>query len=186
MSHIAGCQFQWGTSVACPVVTGALALILSSVGKTRREALRSPAAIKQVLHRGARRMPRGNIFEQGPGLLDLHATAAAIEDFEPHVSVYPASLDLTPAKCGHLWPLCDQPLYASAQPVLLNLTVLNSRHRPRRLHPHDRGGGGGGASFAKPPTWHFESATPAPSSVHVANPSELLGVHVAHERRLRG
>ena len=43
-----GCQHQWGTSVACPVVVGVLTLLLSEQPPSRRRALLSPAAVKQA------------------------------------------------------------------------------------------------------------------------------------------
>ena len=128
-----GCQHQWGTSVSCPVVVGVLAMLLSSVAPgPRRDALRSPAALKQVLARGSARMG-GNAshLEQGVGQLDVGATARAFSTFAPHLSAQPASLDLT--DCPYLWPYCDQPLYATAQPLLLNVTLLNSAARRSRL-----------------------------------------------------
>lgn len=51
-----------------------------------------------------------------------------MKSFSPHTSAIPAILDLRPeAGCPYLSPLCDQPLYAGAQPMLINVTVLNSR-----------------------------------------------------------
>jgi membrane-bound transcription factor site-1 protease len=38
-------------------------------------------------------------------------------------SIVPASLDLT--DCPYMWPYCLQSLYATAQPVIFNATVLN-------------------------------------------------------------
>jgi membrane-bound transcription factor site-1 protease len=102
-----GCQFQWGTSVACPVVVGSLALLLSGVSAEKRRQLRSAAAIKQVLARGARRLDGPSILEQGSGLLDLGQTAAAMDAFTPHASAVPPALDLTRAGCPYLWPWCD-------------------------------------------------------------------------------
>jgi membrane-bound transcription factor site-1 protease len=52
----------------------------------------------------------------------------------PHASAIPARLDLRPdAGCPYLSPLCDQPLYAGAQPLLINVTVLNSRSATARF-----------------------------------------------------
>eukprot|EP00967_Tisochrysis_lutea_P145070 scaffold271879_cov30-Tisochrysis_lutea.AAC.3 len=60
------CQHQWGTSVACPVVVGALALLLSSIPERdgQRERLLNPAALKQVIYAGARRMANYSWLEQ--------------------------------------------------------------------------------------------------------------------------
>ena len=51
-----GCQHQWGTSVACPVVVGVLALLLSELPPARRALLLNPAAIKQVRARARARV----------------------------------------------------------------------------------------------------------------------------------
>ena len=59
-----GCQHQWGTSVACPVVVGVLALLLSELPPARRALLLNPAAIKQVLVEAAEPMPRISHMEQ--------------------------------------------------------------------------------------------------------------------------
>lgn len=58
MSSDGSCAHQWGTSVACPVVVGVLALLLSSVGEARRAQLRNPAAMKQAPATSARQPPR--------------------------------------------------------------------------------------------------------------------------------
>ena len=107
-------------------------MLLSSVAPGPRRDARSPAALKQVLARGSARMG-GNAshLEQGVGQLDVGATARAFSTFAPHLSAQPASLDLT--DCPYLWPYCDQPLYATAQPLLLNVTLLNSAAPRSRL-----------------------------------------------------
>ena len=60
-----GCQHQWGTSVACPVVVGVLALLLSELAPSRRAELLNPAAIKQVLVEAAVPLPGISHMEQG-------------------------------------------------------------------------------------------------------------------------
>jgi len=59
-----GCQYQWGTSVACPVVVGVLALLLSSLPPAQRAVLRSPVALKQVLHASSERLRGASYLEQ--------------------------------------------------------------------------------------------------------------------------
>lgn len=56
-----------GTSVASPVVAGAIALLASGVPRHNL----TPAAVKQALTITARRLPGPNMFEQGHGKLDL-------------------------------------------------------------------------------------------------------------------
>jgi hypothetical protein len=42
---------------------------------------------------------------------------------EPRASLAPASLDLT--SCPYMWPYCAQPIYYSAIPMVVNVTILN-------------------------------------------------------------
>ncbi|RMX56596.1 hypothetical protein pdam_00002452 [Pocillopora damicornis] len=58
-----GCRSLSGTSVASPVVAGAVSLLLSAV-KHRGNNV-NPASVKQALMASARRLPGFNIFEQG-------------------------------------------------------------------------------------------------------------------------
>ena len=136
-----GCQHQWGTSVACPVVVGVLALLLSELPPARRALLLNPAAIKQVLVEAAEPMPRISHMEQGMGELRPLRTAEAMRDFAPHLSAIPPRIDLAGtapdggdggggdggAGCEFMWPFCATPLYVGSQPLVLNLTLLNSR-----------------------------------------------------------
>ena len=66
-----GCRTLSGTSVASPVVAGAVALLLSSCKDQRGRRLISPASVKQALMDSAERLPTSNMFEQGQGKLDL-------------------------------------------------------------------------------------------------------------------
>ena len=67
-----GCRTLSGTSVASPVASGAVALLLSSVKGKERSKMVNPASIKQVLMDSAERLPTANMFEQGRGKLDLY------------------------------------------------------------------------------------------------------------------
>ncbi|ELT89805.1 hypothetical protein CAPTEDRAFT_228241 [Capitella teleta] len=64
-----GCRSLSGTSVASPVVAGAVTLLMSAVMPTG--AAVNPASVKQALMASARRLPNINMFEQGQGKLDL-------------------------------------------------------------------------------------------------------------------
>ncbi|CAN0297008.1 unnamed protein product, partial [Hapterophycus canaliculatus] len=70
------CSGLSGTSVASPVVAGAIALLASTVPRNRRRDVVNPASMKQaspsrlVLTESARRVGRAGIFEQGAGVLD--------------------------------------------------------------------------------------------------------------------
>jgi len=74
----------------------------------------------------ADRLPNINIFEQGAGRMNA---AKALEWLhsdrgQPHASALPATLHLN--ECPYMWPFCEQPLYAHALPVIVNVTLLNS------------------------------------------------------------
>lgn len=56
-----------GTSVASPVVAGAIALLASGVPRQNL----TPASVKQALCSTALRLQGPNMFEQGHGKLDL-------------------------------------------------------------------------------------------------------------------
>lgn len=119
-----GCRALSGTSMACPVVTGAVALLASSVPEYERKAVINPASIKQVLIESAERLPGSNIFEQGFGKLNLIGAYDLLADYKPRASLAPSTLDLT--ECPYMWPYCDQPLYAHALPIIANITILNA------------------------------------------------------------
>lgn len=60
-----GCRSLSGTSVASPVVAGAVSLLASTIPPDRRAALLNPASMKQALVEGSQRLPALNLFEQG-------------------------------------------------------------------------------------------------------------------------
>lgn len=66
-----GCKSLSGTSVASPVVAGAVCLLASVVPEKDRWQLLNPASMKQALVEGASRLPGPNMFEQGAGRLNL-------------------------------------------------------------------------------------------------------------------
>lgn len=140
------CYQLSGTSVATPVVTGAIAVFLSSLPSRSaqhfgnppslfREELMNIAAIKQILILSSSKLttPLINnpidptIFEQGAGLLNLdEIMTTTLKTFQPHVSFWPNRISNHPEDCPYLWPFCDHQLYISSQPLLLNVTLLNS------------------------------------------------------------
>lgn len=65
------CKKLSGTSVASPVVAGAIALLASTVPSSRRRRVVNPASVKLALVRSARRLPISSMYEQGAGLLDI-------------------------------------------------------------------------------------------------------------------
>eukprot|EP00208_Stichococcus_sp_RCC1054_P004683 CAMPEP_0206137894 /NCGR_PEP_ID=MMETSP1473-20131121/2920_1 /ASSEMBLY_ACC=CAM_ASM_001109 /TAXON_ID=1461547 /ORGANISM="Stichococcus sp, Strain RCC1054" /LENGTH=1275 /DNA_ID=CAMNT_0053531159 /DNA_START=224 /DNA_END=4048 /DNA_ORIENTATION=+ len=120
-----GCRSLSGTSVASPVVAGAVCLLASTVPEAHRWEVLNPASMKQALVEGAVRVPEetASMFVQGQGKLDLLASQAILATYLPRASVVPAHLNLT--DCPHAWPYCRQPLYAKAMPTIFNATVLN-------------------------------------------------------------
>ncbi|XP_013162352.1 PREDICTED: membrane-bound transcription factor site-1 protease isoform X1 [Papilio xuthus] len=128
-----GCKSLSGTSVASPVVAGAIALLASGVPRQHV----TPAAVKQALCVTARRLPGYNMFEQGHGKLDLISAYQFLREYTPQASLSPPYMDLT--ECTYMWPYCTQPLYYSAQPTIANVTVVN---------------GLGVAGDVKEVTWH--------------------------------
>eukprot|EP00892_Ulva_mutabilis_P010988 jgi/Ulvmu1/8261/UM041_0072.1 len=139
-----GCRPLSGTSVASPVVAGAVALLASIVPEGQRDFLLNPASMKQALVEGASRLSGLNVFEQGSGKLDLEASQKILQSYQPRASIHPSTLDLT--DCPYMWPYCLQPLYARAQPVIYNATILNGMGvwgilpEPPRWEPLDEGG----------------------------------------------
>ena len=85
-----GCQHQWGTSVACPVVVGVLALLLSELPPARRALLLNPAAIKQVLVEAAEPMPRISHMEQANPNANPNPSPSSSPSPSPSPALIPA------------------------------------------------------------------------------------------------
>ncbi|OQR74736.1 membrane-bound transcription factor site-1 protease-like [Tropilaelaps mercedesae] len=124
-----GCRSLSGTSVASPVVAGAVTLLLSGV--LDLFPLVNPASMKQALLSSARRLSGPNMFEQGWGKLNLIEAYQALRAYTPQATLSPSYIDFT--ECPYMWPYCTQPLYYSAMPVILNVTVLNGMAVTGRL-----------------------------------------------------
>lgn len=116
-----GCRSLSGTSVASPVVAGAISLLISSV--LHKKIQINPASVKQALISSAVRVPDANMFEQGHGKLDLIKAYRVLSAYTPHASASPSYIDLT--ECPYMWPYCTQPIYYGALPTLVNITILN-------------------------------------------------------------
>ena len=58
------------------------------------------------------------------GKINLIASKAVLQNYsKPRASVVPASVDFS--DCPYMWPYCVQPMYAGAQPIIFNATILN-------------------------------------------------------------
>jgi membrane-bound transcription factor site-1 protease len=88
-----GCRSLSGTSVASPVVAGAVTLIMSGVLK--KIDLVNPSSIKQALIEGATRINDNNMFEQGHGKLNILKSIKILSEYQPRVSLSPTHLDMT-------------------------------------------------------------------------------------------
>ncbi|KAK6630577.1 Membrane-bound transcription factor site-1 protease [Polyplax serrata] len=121
-SNIKGnCRSLSGTSVASPVIAGAVTLLASGV--LHRGNVINPASMKQALMASARRLPGVNMFEQGHGKLDLLKAFQILNSYKPQASLSPSYIDLS--ECQYMWPYCTQSLYFGAMPTIVNVTILN-------------------------------------------------------------
>ena len=133
-----GCRSLSGTSVASPVVAGAVVLLASVVPENKRWDVLNPASMKQALVEGAKRIGWPMIYEQGAGVLDLEASHEILKRYTPRASLVPGSMDFT--QCPYMWPHCKQALYHGAMPFMFNATIVN--------------GMGLTGWLEAPPTWH--------------------------------
>lgn len=120
------CRILTGTSVAAPVVTGALALLLSTIDYKNRKNIKNIAAMKQLLMDSASKLSVPSIFEQGAGVINITSAFQYLQSFKPHVSMHPRRISNFAQDCPYMWPWCTQSIYVGAQPFLANLTILNS------------------------------------------------------------
>ena len=104
-------------------ITAAIALLVSVFKKVNIGYKVNPAIIKQVIMGGAERILNANMFEQGFGKLNLIESYKIMMKYTPQASLIPSYIDFT--ECPYFWPYCSQPLYYSALPSIVNVTILN-------------------------------------------------------------
>ncbi|ETV93670.1 hypothetical protein H310_12437 [Aphanomyces invadans] len=134
------CRMMNGTSMAAPLATGMVALVLSQIPSIERKRFGHVGFVKGVFLQTARRLPSiwnatmrsteaGNtwqhIYEQGAGSLDVNAALAALPlaMAAPTAVLLPSSLNLT--DCPYMWPHCLQPLYHTRLPLTINITMFH-------------------------------------------------------------
>ncbi|CAK9813875.1 Membrane-bound transcription factor site-1 protease [Anthophora quadrimaculata] len=145
----AGCRTLSGTSVASPVVAGAVALLASGFvqidGSQPVKQKVTPASMKQALLSSARRLPGVGMFEQGAGKLDLLRAFHFLRSYIPIATLSPSYIDLT--ECQYMWPYCTQAVYHTGMPTIVNITIINglgvSGHVAELVwHPYTGNGNG--------------------------------------------
>ena len=128
-----GCRSLSGTSVASPVVAGAVTLLASTVPENKRWDILNPGSIKQALVEGATKLTNGkptdvdfSMYAQGAGKLNLVNSFEILRDYVPRASLVPGEMDFEFGKtCPYSWPHCTQPLYYASMPFMFNATVVN-------------------------------------------------------------
>ncbi|KAG2394108.1 hypothetical protein C9374_003872 [Naegleria lovaniensis] len=152
-----------GTSVASPVVAGAVTLLASSaladnklelpsntdsndltiranldkfsLPKNSLLPLINPASIKQILIESAQPVHHANIFEQGAGKLNLEKAYELLQDYLQKGKPKATFYpnELDLTACPYMWPFCSQPLYHTAMPLVFNVTILNAMSASGRV-----------------------------------------------------
>ncbi|XP_055692717.1 membrane-bound transcription factor site-1 protease isoform X1 [Lutzomyia longipalpis] len=150
-----GCRSLSGTSVASPVVAGAVALLASGV--VHKMDIVNPSSMKQALIEGATRLPDSNMFEQGHGKLNILKSMKLLSTYKPRVTLSPSYVDFTE---DYMWPYNTQALFYTSHPAIVNVTILNGMGVIGRV--------------VTPPTWH----------PYASGNGHLLNVSIGHSEIL--
>ena len=109
------CISKTGTSIATPLVTGAIALLYPNS--------RSPGLIKMSLLKTADLLEQNSIFEQGAGKMNLtNADVYLNHGANDELLVFPPYFNNTQT---YFYPYNLQPLYPESPPLVINFTVTH-------------------------------------------------------------
>ena len=107
-----------GTSVSSGIISGSLALIVSSMKNKP-----NPAIIKSAILQSSNRLPLISISDQGNGVFDIDDTIAKLNSADLSLPyIFPTKLDLTSPE---YLPFSLVSFYSSMMPISFNFTVIN-------------------------------------------------------------
>ncbi|EGG19252.1 membrane-bound transcription factor peptidase [Cavenderia fasciculata] len=140
------CKERSGTSFSAPIVSGAIALLLSSLTDAQRK-LATPSLVKQVLIESSHVLKiRGgskklSLLEQGGGVLDVvnahrilsKRLSSKKEADRKKFTVHPPAISFGSEECPYFWPYCAQPLYYGALPTVVNVSLYGSETKTYKV-----------------------------------------------------
>lgn len=127
------CRRLSGTSVASPVVAGAIALLASAIPLSRRRRVINPASVKRALIASSRSLHHASIYEQGAGLLDIedaYMEMIRIDDEFVQSDTASASTLRLSTRVLHSW--------SSSTPVNDSTSFLTSSSHGNDMQSHRR------------------------------------------------
>ena len=115
------CTINSGTSISSGIVSGSIALILSSMKNKP-----NPASIKSAILQSSNRLPLIPISDQGNGIFNIDDTISKLnakELLDPYI--HPSKLDFTSSE---YLPFSLVSFYSTMMPIALNFTVINPKN----------------------------------------------------------
>ncbi len=113
------CVDTYGTSMAAPVVSALLAF------SSQYLKIWNVAVAQQLLQSSTVKSSVMNRLQQGKGQINTESLIAALQRFEPKITLWPPSIDVTESPCVINQPYCTQPLFSSSPGLFVNITVNN-------------------------------------------------------------